>query len=117
MRLPEATSMWSSTCCEEQEAKVDAIDSNGQALLHQAILKNHRDLVEYICGLSGQMLLNSAFEKKMKIQEVDDDADGDAPGFIASSAHTGSKAGYVHWASVTIWVIPQRPRTRAHSMS
>ena len=79
-----------------------------------AILKGRRDLVEYLCG---QMLLNSAFEKKMKIQEVDDDADGDAPGFIASSAHTGSKAGYVHWASVTIWVIPQRPRTRAHSMS
>jgi len=41
------------------------------------------------------MLLNSAFEKKMKIQEVDGDADGAAPGFIASAAHTGSKAGYV----------------------
>jgi hypothetical protein len=48
-------------------------------------------LSKYLCG---QMLLNSAFEKKMKIQE-DGDADGAAPGFIASAAHTGSKAGYV----------------------
>ena len=67
-------------------------------------MKGRRDLVEYLCG---QMLLNSAFEKKMKIQEVDGDADGAAPGFIASAAHTGSKAGYVF----------KMVHSRAHSMS